>query len=575
MSEKPISISDAVRLRQAGRLLDAWQALAPWVSAGDAAATEEAARVAELLGHQDEAIRLLESATTIAPTRTTAWVNLAAIRAETQDARGAAEAARVATQLAPRLIAAWINLGSALAALQDYTGAIEAFSAAVSLEPSDAELICDLASAEFAGGEVGAAARRLQSSLARDPSHARSRSLLLLVLHHATNDAQGLAHAHAQFATSHGVLAPTPLTVARDPSVPLRVGLVSGDFRRHSVWYFLAGLLEQLPTSTIELHCFHTDPAQDDITARWRQNAHRFIAAAELQDDALETVIRDSNLDVLISLGGHTTAARPTLFLRRIAPVQASFLGYPGPIGSPNVDYWITDSVVAPPAETPLPWVSQLARLPHSYFCFSPGDAPVPLSVRRPGEPVVFGSFNVLAKISAVTVRLWSDVLKAIPDATLLLKSDAVQGPAAARLAREFAAQGIGAERILMADWSVSREAHLARYAEVDISLDTFPYNGATTTCESLWMGVPVVSLYGRTPASRMGRSILSAAGLSGWCVEDSAAFVQVAQGLAAEVAALRTTRAALRTRVLESALCDQRGYAEAFVALLGELTPR
>jgi protein O-GlcNAc transferase len=566
----PTAVATAQQLRRSGQLDEAWRVIAPAVSSGDPAAAEEAALIADAMGKKDQAIRLLERATAAAPGRSTAWVNLAALRAESGDHRAAAEASRVATRLSPQLIAAWVNFGSALAQCRDYGGAIQAYRSAVALEPDDAALNLDLAAAEFACGEIGTAARRLQRILTTQPGHSSARSLLLLALHHATNDPSGLARVHADFGASHGVWVPTLAPVRERVPGPLRVGLVSGDFKRHSVWYFLAPLLRRLPDQGIEIHAFYTDVGADEVTALWRSHATRFVEAASMDDAALAAAIGASDVDVLISLGGHTTAARPTLFLRRMAPVQASFLGYPGPLGSPNVDVWIADDAVAPPSEATPPATGRVARLSASYFCFQPGTTPAPALALTPEEPIVFGSFNVLGKISGVTVRLWSAVLNAVPGSRLRIKADSLQGPTVERLEREFASHGIATERLLWTPWSATRDGHLARYAEVDVALDTFPYNGATTTCEALWMGVPVVSLAGLTPASRMGRSILTAAGCAAWCVDDEKTYVDRAVELAAT--ARGRDRLALRQEIASSALCDESVYAQGFADLLRSL---
>ncbi len=569
MSSSETRLADAIRLRREGRLTEAWHSLASLVEALDPAGTEEAALIAEQLGQRAQAMQLLEQVTARAPSRASAWVNLAAMRAEALDARGAADAAFAATRLAPNLIAGWVNLGSALASLRDFSGAIEAFGRAVALEPSDTDLQFDLAAAEFSAGEVERAARRLQAILAADSTNARARSLLLLVLHHATNDRLGLERVHADFAVSQGVVRTTTPAQTRDTLGRLRIGFVSGDFRRHSVWYFLKPLLDHWPRQ-IELYCFHTDPESDDITERWRQSATAFVEASAWSDDELSEHIRAARLDVLISLGGHTTAARPGLFLRRLAPVQASFLGYPGPLGSPNVDYWIADRHVAPSDESLSAGLGKPATLETSYFCFDPGLTPSAIE-RRP-DKIVFGSFNVLAKVSAVTVRLWASILNAVEGSQLVVKTDSIRGPAVHRLVHQFSTYGIGSDRIIWSDWNASRDDHLSRYGEIDIALDTFPYNGATTTCEALWMGVPVVSLAGRTPASRMGRSILAAADCAEWCVDDEASFVAVTQHLCANIRAGEFHRAALRQRVESSRLCDHAAYSAGFFRLLQEL---
>jgi len=564
-------IEHARRVRQAGDPTRALEILAPALASAEAPVAEEAGLASDALGRRDEAIRWFNLAVQRSPQRVSAWVNLCAVLAESGQHAAAAQAARSATQLAPTFIPAWVNLGSSLAHIGDYAGAIEAYSKALTLAPNNPDLLIDLASALFVCGEVGPAIHHLLTVLRADPRDLRARSLFLLALHHATNEPAGLAREHAEFARGYPAL-PAPASTASpyDGGI-VRVGLVGGDFRRHSVWYFLEPLLERLPQLGIELHCFHTDRAHDDITPRWQAAARRFVSAAAFDDDALEASIRESNPHVLISLAGHTTAGRPELFLRRIAPVQASFLGYPSSIGSPNVDVWIADEAVAPTGDPISSVWGGIARLPHSYFCFQPATNAV-LESLHPDGPVVFGSFNVLGKISAVTVRLWAAVLQQIPSAILVVKNGGARGPAAQRLEREFAAAGIAAGRLRWHDWSATRESHLARYREIDIALDSFPYNGATTSCEALWMGVPVVSLAGKTPASRMGLSILRAAGCEAWVAHTERDFVEKAVALAKDVTLLRAQRAALRAQVATSPLCDGDAYAAHFAALLRDL---
>ena len=565
-------VAEARLARKAGRPGEALALLLSELDRPDAAIAEEAALAADALGRRDDAIRWLDRAVTLAPDRVTAWINLSAVHADAGDLVAAASAARSASALAPTFVPAWVNLGSSLAHGGDYAGAIDAYSRALALEPSSLDLRIDLASALFACGEVAAAIHHLVPVLKADPRDLRARSLYLMALHHATNDPAGLAREHADFGRSFATVRLAGTPAAARPGSTLRVAMLSGDFRRHSVWYFLAPLLSRLGGHGIDLHCFHTDRASDDITSVWRAGATRFVDAGRMSDDALAASIRDSDPHLLLNLGGHTTAGKPEFFLRRVAPVQASYLGYPGPIGSPNVDYWIADEHVAPTGEPDTDVWGEIARLPGSYFCYEPMGA-VDATSTLACEPVVFGSFNVLAKISAVTVRLWSAVLHAVPTATLLIKNGGARGPTRQRLTREFASCGIAAERVQWIDWTTSRDAHLEWYRRVDIALDTFPYNGATTTCEALWMGVPVVSLAGRTPASRMGRSILHAAEHPDWVFDDHTAYVDCAVRLARQVDRLRGERNALRAQVLSTALCDADAFARSFASLMRTLS--
>jgi predicted O-linked N-acetylglucosamine transferase (SPINDLY family) len=274
--------------------------------------------------------------------------------------------------------------------------------------------------------------------------------------------------------------------------------------------------------------------------------------------------------DLLIDLGGHTSSGRPGVFARRCAPLQLGFLGYPTATGLAAMDGRITDACVDPPgaaagdSEGPL-------HLPHSYFCYRPPPAPPVAPLPRLGAGhITFGCCNSLSKVSDVTLALWAQVLTAVPDSRLLLKSQGLKDPGTRqRLLARCRRAGLDPARVRLSDWQPQLAAHLGMYGQIDIALDTYPYNGATTTCEALWMGVPVVSLTGATHASRMGLSILSAAGRADWAADEAESYVAVAATLARDAGSLATMRAGLRGSLAGSALMAEADYVRAFEALL------
>jgi predicted O-linked N-acetylglucosamine transferase (SPINDLY family) len=209
----------------------------------------------------------------------------------------------------------------------------------------------------------------------------------------------------------------------------------------------------------------------------------------------------------------------------------------------------------------------RLARLPHSFFCYRPRDVaplPGPLPALARGGEVTFGSFNIVAKISATTIELWASVLRAVPRSRLLLRAAALAYASVGdRLRAELGAQGVDAERIEFREWVT--QGHHEGYNEIDIALDTTPFNGATTTCEALWMGVPVVTVAGDRSQARMGVSILTAAGCGDWIATDAAGFVATAQRLASDLGALQTIRGGLRAKMSASPLLDGKGFARDF----------
>jgi predicted O-linked N-acetylglucosamine transferase (SPINDLY family) len=361
------------------------------------------------------------------------------------------------------------------------------------------------------------------------------------------------------------VPAPAPHANDPDPERRLRVGYLSGDFRTHSVAYFIEPVLRSHDPGRVEVFCYHTQAAPDAVTERLRQSASVWRQVEDLGDEALVQRIRDDAVDVLVDLSGHTAGNRTFTVARKPAPVQAIYLGYPGTSGMPAVDYRISDWQVDPAGDE---WMNseRVVRLPHSYYCFAGGSA-----VEIGGPPcmrtgaVTFGSFNNLAKLSDMTLALWADVLHAVHGSRLLIKTRGLNDPVSREgVIARFAQRGIDAARLDLRGWMAARDSHLALYNEIDVALDSYPYNGATTTCEALWMGVPVVTLRGATHAARMGASLLSAAGLSDLIATDAAGFVRTATGLAGSPASLAALRTRLRAQLLASPLMDAEGFTRA-----------
>jgi protein O-GlcNAc transferase len=261
------------------------------------------------------------------------------------------------------------------------------------------------------------------------------------------------------------------------------------------------------------------------------------------------------------------------MFAQAPAPVQVAYLGYPTATGVPSIDYRITDAVIDP-GDMPVLACEVPQVLPRTMFCFRPDEAPAlaPPPVLRKGF-ITFGSFNNAAKLSDHTLDLWAGAMNAVPGSRLLLKASTMAQPSLrADIQHAMAMRGVAAERLTLQSRDADDLSHLALYNEVDIGLDSFPYNGATTTCEALWMGVPVVSRRGRTHTSRMGASLLSAIGQTDWVADTDARFAQIAARLAANTEALAQWRAGARAQLLASELLDQRGFTGAFESVLEQM---
>lgn len=354
---------------------------------------------------------------------------------------------------------------------------------------------------------------------------------------------------------------PPPARTDQNPGRRLRVGLLSFDLTRHSVGFFLEAMLRHLDRSRFEIVAFFTGPA-DERTSVLRPLCDEWREVGTLPDWRIAERIRAERIDVLIETSGLTLGHRLGVMAMRPAPVLATYLGYPNTTGVRAVRHRIVDAITDPPWEESH-CVERLERLNGCFLCYTPPSfAPEP-APRDPAAPIVFGSFNAAHKISDGLPTLWASVLDAVPGSRLVLKSRDFKDPVIAGTVRErFARTGLPGDRVELLAPDATQREHLARYAGIDIALDTFPYHGTTTTCEALWMGVPVVTLRGPTHASRVGASLLHAAGLDEWIAQAPENYVAIAARLAQDRSALASLRAGLRARVAASELCDGAAYA-------------
>jgi predicted O-linked N-acetylglucosamine transferase (SPINDLY family) len=360
----------------------------------------------------------------------------------------------------------------------------------------------------------------------------------------------------------------------RNPDRPLRIGMVSADFHhQHPVNLFMQPMLACWDHAQFPLTLYFTGISYDDQThlAKSRVDVWREMTQSTPAQFARQ--VEADAIDVLIDLAGHTSQQRMHLFARRMAPVQVTFLGYPGSTGVPNIDWIIGDSVVTPPEHDAL-YNERVARLPETVFCYSPeADYPYP---NMPDElterPLVFGSFNNIPKLTPHTIRLWSRVLKAVPGSKLLLKAPSF-GDAGAqrRYANLFFEQGIDRERIEFRG-PVGLADMMAEYADLDIGLDPVPYNGGTTTLQAMWMGVPVIVKAGGHFVSRMGASFMAAAGMPEWIAENDDEYVAIAVEMSRDRRALLDLKRQLRQNLVSKPGWDRTKYTREFCGLLRQL---
>ncbi|MGH7132763.1 MAG: tetratricopeptide repeat protein [Phycisphaerales bacterium] len=358
----------------------------------------------------------------------------------------------------------------------------------------------------------------------------------------------------------------TPFTNTREPDRALRIGLLSPDLRKHSVAYFLESFLPHIDRSRFTIYGYQCR-SRDAMSAKLAAYCADFHTVDTIADAQINTLVRSERIDILIDLAGHSSHTRLSAMVRRCAPVQATYLGYPATTGCRNIDYRIVDAITDPPGPVAdSHCTEQLYRLPRCFLCYSPPGAPEP-SING-GRPITFASLNNTQKLSPHALAAWGRLLVRIPDSRLVIKTLSASAPeVSGRIRAALADTGADLARVEIRPYLKDFKAHLASYADIDIALDPWPYNGTTTTCETLWMGVPVVNLRGDNHVSRVGESLLTAVGLQELVAPDIDSYIDAAARLAADEPRRRHLRTSLRQQMAASDLCNGPSLARALEA--------
>lgn len=458
------------------------------------------------------------------------------------------------------------NLSAAYMLLGRLEEAVEAGQKATACRPRPAVAHANLGSALGAQGKHDEALACYREALAANRRDANCHSNLLLTLNYLDNiSSETLLKEHRDWEARQAT-GIRPRTTQRSSCSDrlLRVGYVSADFRTHSVAYFIEPLLQSYDRGRFEVYCYANMPGGDTTTERLKSYPVTWRVIYGVADERVADMIEADGIDLLVDLGGHTAHNRLQVFAHKPAPVQLSYLGYPNTTGLSSIDYRLTDALADPEGEERW-YTEKLLRLANCFLCYRPPEHAPPVRDETPAVQnghVTFGSFNNAAKISPSTIRLWAQVLVAVPESRLLLKNPSFSDAATrARFAGLFADAGVPAERLELLGLVRDPAGHLALYDRVDIALDTVPYNGTTTTCEALWMGVPVLTLAGTRHVGRVGVSLLNAAGLREYVAATAEAFVANAAALASDLDALSALRRRLRAQLQASPLCDEAGF--------------
>jgi predicted O-linked N-acetylglucosamine transferase (SPINDLY family) len=501
-------------------------------------------------------------------------LNLAATLLEMDRVAEAEVLARRAVQLQPQNATGYNNLGLTLHRYGRTSEAEACFLEAVRLSPDYVQAYTNLGAillAQCRAPEAEACCARI---LELDPHFVPAHSNLLMAKQYIPGvTAASLAEAHEHWDRRHAApLRETHQTFRNDPDAdrPLRLGFVSFDFNRHPVGYFLVRTLEGLRPLACETYGYAVSSTRDDLTDRMSAAATVWRQARGLTDTELADQIRADRIDLLFDLGGHTHNNRLLVFARKPAPIQLTWMGYVGTTGLSAMDYLIADRHEVPEGSE-CHYRERVIRLPDGYICYDPpvyAPAVRPLPASAKGH-VTFGCFNSPAKIGPDVLAVWAKILLEMPGSRLLLKYKGLDDREVGRKLRGFfASRGVAPERIELQGWSAHADA-LATYGRVDIALDTFPYSGGLTTCEALWMGIPVLTWPGETFAGRHSLSHLSNVGLEETVARDLSHYVEIAVGLARDLSRLAGLRQGLRPRMAGSPLCDGHRLARNLLASL------
>jgi predicted O-linked N-acetylglucosamine transferase (SPINDLY family) len=416
-------------------------------------------------------------------------------------------------------------------------------------------------------GEHAKAVDAYREALRLNPGYETAYTNLLLTLCYTSQDPRGDLREHQAWAAAFEGPLSAEVASHHDLSLDrvLKIGYVSADFREHSVAYFIEPVLHAHNVKLFDVYLYSDVQREDETTRRIKSYPVVWRPVASLSDQALAETVRADSIDILVDLSGHTAGNRLLTFARRPAPVQVTWIGYPNTTGMKAIDYRISDPIADPP-ESPVSCTEEIVRIDGCFICYGPPPAIPPVSpppFLKNGF-ITFGSFNNCAKITGATIALWTGVLQAITGSRLVLKSRQFSdAETRGRILSLFAHSGVAGDRVKLYPTTAGIQDHLAHYGLIDIALDTFPYNGTTTTCEALFMGVPVISRTGPVHASRVGASLLAAAGLGGLACDSNEKFIGAAKHLCSDMQRLAGLRAGLRPALLSSPLCDNKAFAQ------------
>jgi len=478
-------------------------------------AYNELGRILQKQKQYSEALAYYQQALHLSPQSAEIHYNLGNLLDEQEQFSEAQEHYQQALRFQPNWVEAYYNLGGIFSKQANLNQAIACYQQVLTLHPNQVDAHNNLAEALKNLGRIEEAIQHYRRALELRPNYPLVHSNLLLALNYLENLERATLFAeHQLFNQQYSRVGLSPRNEHRRGR-KIKIGYLSPDLRRHPVAYFIEPILAHHNHQQFEIFCYYTHKQSDEVTSRLQRYSDHWLNAVEFTEEALAEQIRCDQIDILVDLAGHTAGNRLLVLARRPAPVQVTYLGYPNTTGLTAIDYRITDDYVDPPKVSE-PFNSEtLVRMPGSYFCYAPPvEAPPvnPLPMLTTSY-FTFGSLNGYHKLNFKLFSRWAAILKAVPNSKLLIKTKVI-ADISQLLQEQFAKLGIAPERLIL-EGATPYPLYLTTYHRIDLALDSYPFTGGLTTCEALWMGVPVVTLVGERPASRQGLSLLSTLGLT------------------------------------------------------------
>jgi predicted O-linked N-acetylglucosamine transferase (SPINDLY family) len=550
------------------------------------------------LGRFEEAVACYQQALRADPNYVQAYSNLGNVFSGMGKLEEAMSCYQQALTLNPNSVQVHNNLGALLTKRGQLAEAVAHYQQILTLNPKDAEVRSRLGIVLWKMGKLTEAIAGFQQVLTINANEVQTHIFLALSLTSLGRIEEAIAHyrrvanetmmptaallltlnyadgyepavifsEHQKFNEQYAI--PLASSIRPHLNVPiahrrLKIGYVSGDLRKHPVGYFMAPILAQHHHESFEIYCYSQGTTVDSMTQRLQQYSDHWITGEKFTDEQLAEQIRQDQIDILVDLAGHTAKNHLLVFARKPAPVQVTYLGYPTTTGLTAIDYRITDNYVDSQGINEQYSSEIPVHLPASFFCYQPAADSPPvndLPALQQGH-VTFGSFNNFAKVSPEILHLWANVLSAIPNSKLLIKTRYLSDPATRQVFEERLSQlDIKPTQLILEEFS-SAPTYLKSYHQVDLGLDSYPFNGGTTTCEALWMGVPVVTLVGNRQVSRLGLSILTTIGLTELIAHTKEEYLEICINLARNLKYLQTLRAEMRARMQASPLMDATSF--------------